>query len=183
MQVLDALLASWAPISGLFLLILVSASTWQPACAVHPTSVPRKLGPVLFLPGCPSACLSPTSFHIVSSIQSLPGQRMWFVVEELTVVDACPPLHFCAMASSVNSRLACGSATVLGAGHASVRKISLLLWMLRCNVREPAGNRHLEKHVLSNCDEYYGETGRLCSGDLMVRGARQPQVGNPESQK
>lgn len=28
-----------------------------------------------------------------------------------------------------------------------------------------------------------GETGRLCSEDIMVRGAWQPQVGNPESEK
>lgn len=45
------------------------------------------------------------------------------------------------------------------------------------------GDRHLQKHILSNCDEYYGETGRLCLGDIMVRGAQQPQGGNPESQK
>lgn len=132
---------------------------------------------------CFSACLPPTSFHIVSSIEKLPGQCMWFVVEELMAVDVCPPLHFCALASSVNSGLACGSATVLGAGHASVRKMSLLLWMLRCNAREPAGNCHLEKHVLSNSDEYYRETGCWCSGDTMVRGAQQPQVGNPESRR
>lgn len=28
-----------------------------------------------------------------------------------------------------------------------------------------------------------GETGRLCSEDIMVRGAWQPQVGNPEIEK
>lgn len=60
MRALDALLASCAPISGPFLFILVSASTWWPACGVHPTSAPRKLYSVLFLPGCSSACLSPT---------------------------------------------------------------------------------------------------------------------------
>lgn len=65
MRTLDALLASCAPISGPFLFILVSASTWWPACSVHPTSAPRKLYSVLFLPGAlPPAYPLPTSFHI-----------------------------------------------------------------------------------------------------------------------
>lgn len=62
-----------------FLFISVSASIWQPACGVGPTSAPLKLYRVLFLPGCSSA-----SFHIVSSRQNLPVQCMWFVVEGLT---------------------------------------------------------------------------------------------------
>lgn len=122
----------------------------QLCCAPHLRST-ETLSSV-FLPGCSSACLSPASVHTVSSIQNLPVQQhMWFVVEEPRAVEgslpllapppprACPPLH---------SGLACGSVTVLGAGYASMRRISLQLWTLGCNAREPARRSSLaETHT------------------------------------
>lgn len=161
---------------------LVSARMWR---APHLCPMPTLPSTSLL----PSACLSPAYFQNVRqalgirvqrSIENPPVQHSWIVVEELgnghtdnqhsalssARLPQSPPLAcpctFVDVFHRLISRLACGSAVVLGAGCATMRKISL--WCSGpydlMGENQP-GNCHLEKHTLSHCDEYYGRNRQI----------------------